>query len=341
MIHMRTLMIAAIGFAALTTTPAHPLRAQADTSAQQAVGLDTAAARRGAAMDSAFARARAMVISGQAAAGRSMGDSILAATREGTEAYGRALYGQAMLAPTAADAELDYQRIIVEYPLSAHAGDALLQLAQLERSQGDRASAIGHLQRFLRENPGSPERARTGLWLAQLLFEERRDQTACGILATARSATAPGDVELQNQMNFYASRCATAAATAAADSVAHADSVKAAAAAAAAARVAAEKKARARARETPAHETSVRKPAPAAASAGRYAVQLAAYATRAEAEKLVRTLHARGIEARVEGDRKPFRVRAGHYATHTEATKAAARFKALGYAGFVTSADGR
>lgn len=337
MIHLRTRMIATAAFAALTTMPARPLRAQADTSARQTANPDTAAARRGAAMDSAFARARAMVISGQAAAGRSMGDSILAATQEGTEAYGRALYGQAMLAPTAADAALDYQRIIVEYPLSAHAGDALLQLAQLERSQGDRASAIGHLQRFLRENPTSPERARTGLWLAQLLFEERSDQTACGILATARSATAPGDVELLNQMNFYASRCATAAANAAADSVARADSVKAAAAA----RVEAEKKARARARAAPARETSARKAAPASASAGRYAVQLAAYATRAEAEKLVGTLHARGIEARVDGDRKPFRVRAGHYKTHTEAAKAAARFKALGYAGFVTSADGR
>ncbi|HUX32362.1 MAG TPA: SPOR domain-containing protein [Gemmatimonadaceae bacterium] len=337
MIHLGRLMTAAMAFAALTTTTARPLRAQADTSTQQVAGPDTAAARRGAAIDSAFARARAMVISGQAAAGRSMGDSILAATREGTEAYGRALYGQAMLAPTATDAALDYQRIIVEYPLSAHAGDALLQLAQLERSQGDRASAIGHLQRFLRENPASPERARTGLWLAQLLFEQRSDQTACGILATARSATAPGDVELQNQMNFYASRCATAAANAAADSVARADSVKAAAAARA------EKRARARARETPARETSARKtaPAPAPASAGRYAVQLAAYATRAEAEKLVATLHARGIEARVDGDRKPFRVRAGRYKTHAEATKAAARFKALGYAGFVTGADGR
>ncbi|HUX32643.1 MAG TPA: SPOR domain-containing protein [Gemmatimonadaceae bacterium] len=337
MMHIRTLMVAAVAWPMLTTAGARSLWAQADTGAQQAAGPDTAAARRGAAMDSAFARARAMVISGQAAAGRSMGDSILAAAPEGTEAYGRALYGQAMLAPTAADAELDYQRIIVEYPLSAHAGDALLQLAQLERSQGDRSSAIGHLQRFLRENPASPERARTGLWLAQLLFEQHSDQTACGILATARSATAPGDVELQNQMNFYASRCATAAANAAADSVAHADSVKAAAAT----RAEAEQKARARAREAPARETSARKAGPAPASAGRYAVQLAAYATRAEAEKLVSTLHTRGIDARVDGDRKPFRVRAGHYKTYAEATKAAARFKTLGYAGFVTSVDGR
>lgn len=328
---VRTLTILTVAWATLLVVGARPLRAQADTSAQQAAAPDTAALRRGAAMDSAFARARALVISGQAAAGRLMGDSILAATPEGTDAYGRALYGQAMLAPTAADAELDYQRIIVEYPLSAHAGDALLQLAQLERSRGDRDAAIGHLQRFLRENPGSPERARTGLWLAQLLFEQHSDETACGILASARAATAAGDVELQNQMNFYSARCAAAAANATADSAARADSVKAAART----RADSIKRARARAREAPARK------APAPAANGRYTVQLAAFATRAEAEKLVSTLHAKQIEARVDGDRKPFRVRAGHYTTRAEATKAAARFKALGYAGFVTSSDGR
>jgi tetratricopeptide (TPR) repeat protein len=257
------------------------------------------------AMDSAFARARRLVVAGQTTTGRQIGDSILAATPTGTDAYGNALYGEAMLAPTADQAELDYQRIIVEYPLSPHAGDALLQLAQLERSRGDRQSAIVHLQRFLRENPGSPSQARTGLWLAQLLFEQNDDVQACGVLKTARAAAPAGDVELQNQMGFYSGRCAAALANAAADSTASADSIKAA----------------------------------AQANEGKYSVQLGAFATKAEAEKMVHALQDHRVDARVDGDRKPYRVRVGHYKTRTEAAQAEARFRKLGYPGFVTKSS--
>ena len=305
---------------------------------------DSTAKASSSAMDSAFARARQLVIAGQTAAGRQIADSILTATSPASPAYGNALYGRAQLAPTAADAEHDYQRIIVEYPLSTHAGDALLELAQLERSRGNRAAATGYLQRFLQENPGSPKRARTGFWLAQLLFEQNADSAACPVLHTAQSAVDAGDVELQNQMNFYSGRCQAAAARAAADSAARADSVRADSVA----RVDAQKKAAARERASTAKKTTPRTPAtktpakqPAAASRGGYAVQVGAYGTAAEAQKAVDRLHTRGIEARVDGEAKPFRVRIGHYTTKAEAGKALAGFKKLGIDGFVTSAGGR
>ncbi len=281
-------------------------------------------------------------------------DSILAATPPGSPAYGNALYGRAMVAPTAADAERDYQRIIVEYPLSAHAGDALLQLAQLERSRGDRSSAITHLERFLQENPTSTKRGRTGLWLAQLLFEENQDLTACDVLDQARAVTAAGDVELRNQMDFYTARCANAL------SVVHADSVAKAAAAdsaradsmrrAEAAKRAAEKRARAKASKTKTDDSAGKhaelRPAPRGAespgqSSVTYSVQVGAYTTRAEADRAVVRLRGRGLEARVDGDRKPFRVRLGHYKTRAEADRAAAQFKKLGLGGFVTAVGGR
>jgi len=284
-------------------------------------------------MDSAFARARRLVIAGRADSGRRIVDSVLAATPAGTAAYGNALYGRAMVAPTAADAERDYRRIVVEYPLSAHAGDALLQLAQLERSQGDRGAAIDHLQRFLRENPASAKRARSGLWLAQLLFEQDDDVQACRILSDARAATAPSDVELQNQMNFYTTRCDVAAAKARADSVARADSLRADSVARADSIRKAERRSRERAR-------AARRAEPSATPTG-YSVQVGAFATKSEAEKLVATLHDRGIEARVDGTRNPFRVRVGHYKTRTAANAARARFKKLGVTGFVTSTTGR
>lgn len=317
-------MIYGICVAALLTGNASSARAQ---------GTDTTGIQSASAMDSAFARARSLVISGQIAAGRTIVDSILAATPVGTAAYGDALYGRATVAPTAADAAQDYRRIVVEYPLSVHAGDALLQLAQIERSQGDRASAINHLERFLRQNPASTKRARTGLWLAQLLFEQNDDVRACGILDQARSVIPAGDVELQNQMNFYTPRCNAATARARADSVAradslHADSVRKA-----------QQRSRARAERTPKQPTKAGQST--TSGAGGYSVQVGAFATSAEAEKLATRLRGRGLEARVDGTRKPFRVRVGRYKTRSEATSALVRLKKAGINGFVTVLDQR
>ncbi len=334
MTHMNTFLTYTVVATALASLGARSAHAQGDTTATRQVAADTTVTAARAAMDSAFERARRLVMSGQTMLGRQVGDSILAATHEGTEAYGEALYGLARLAPTASDAAVDYQRIIVEYPFSGHAGDALLQLAQLERSRGDRVAAIAHLQRYLRENPTSPKRATTGLWLAQLLFEQSEDMRACDILKDARAAANPADVELQNQMNFYSGRCAAAAVQTAADSTAHTDSIKADSIA----RADALKR---RAKTGTAGPRAAKRPAPRPTSDGWYAVQLGAYRTRAQAERLAQTLHGHGIEARVEGDREPFRVRVGQYRTRAEATKAATGFKKLGYSAFVTGVIGR
>jgi cell division septation protein DedD len=296
-------------------------------------------------MDSAFARARQLVISGQTAAGRQIADSILAATPVTSPAYGNALFGRAQLAPTAADAERDYQRIIVEYPLSTHAGDALLQLAQIERSRGDRAAAVGHLRRYLQENPGNAKRARTGFWLAQLLFEQNDDTAACPVLHDAQLAVDPGNVELQNQMNFYATRCRVAEARAAADSLARADSIRADSAAQAEARKKSSARSHAKTPARPATPTtkspSTARTPPATDATGGYAVQVGAYGAKADAQQAADRLHARGIEARVNGTAKPFRVWIGHYKTKAAAATALAEFKKLGIDGFVASTGGR
>ena len=113
--------------------------------------------------DSIFRRARRLVSEGDGAAGRALVDSLLRAAPEGTPAYGDALFWRGALAETAVDAERDYRRVIVEYPLSPYADDALLSLAELEQARGDRAAAYQHLQRFVREHPASPARARAGL----------------------------------------------------------------------------------------------------------------------------------------------------------------------------------
>ncbi|HVZ77229.1 MAG TPA: SPOR domain-containing protein [Gemmatimonadaceae bacterium] len=343
----------------------------------QAQGTDSVHTAASAA-DSAFARARALVQSGKRDAGRQVVDSILAATPVTSPAYGDALYWRGTLAATAADAEQDYNRVIVEFPLASHAGDALLGLAQLEMSRGDRASATGNLQRYIRENGIDSTHANAGLWLARLLFEQGQDAPACSVLGQARAVVPAGNVELRNQMDYYTEHCADVAAQAARDS--------AAAAAAAAAAAPPPPKARPSRREggaasgskkrsardtssatppAPTRDTSsATPPAPTrdtsaaapparerdtsattahapATKAGRYAIQVAAYATRTAADELAHKLERRGLDAHVDGARKPYRVRVGHYATRREADEAAAKLARAGVKGFVTTIDAR
>jgi cell division protein FtsN len=66
-------------------------------------------------------------------------------------------------------------------------------------------------------------------------------------------------------------------------------------------------------------------------------VQVAAYETRAPADRLARSLVTRGIDARVDGTVQPFRVRVGKYSSHQEAVNAAAVLKAKGITGFLTA----
>ncbi len=68
---------------------------------------------------------------------------------------------------------------------------------------------------------------------------------------------------------------------------------------------------------------------------GRYSVQIAAYNTRREAEATAERFVARGMEARVDGEVKPFRVRIGRYATMAQAEAALADLKKKGQNGFV------
>jgi len=270
-----------------------------------------------------FARAKQVVVGGNGPAGRLLVDSVIAATAPDAPEYAEALYWRAALASNAADAERDYRRIVVDYALSPRSGDALLQLAQLELARADRSSATTHLQRFLLENPNHPERGRAGYLLGGALFEQNDPVKACMALGRT-SRDVPADaVELRNQFDYLSSRCAGV------DTIAGSSSNPPRSAADSA--------------TTPARSTHPR-PNPDSsrhgAAPGRYSVQLAAYPTRAAADRLIQKLHAAGLEGRVEGTAKLFRVRVGQYATHADAAAAAKRLKARGFPGFVTPADG-
>ena len=68
-----------------------------------------------------------------------------------------------------------------------------------------------------------------------------------------------------------------------------------------------------------------------------YTIQLAAYDAAAPAEALVKRLQGRGIDARVSGSARPFRVRVGRFATRAEAEREAASLKKRGQSAWVVT----
>jgi cell division septation protein DedD len=293
------------------------------------------------ATDSIFRRARRLVSEGDGAAGRAVVDSMLRAAAEGTAAYGDAVFWRGALAETAAEAERDYRRVIVEYPLSPYADDALLSLAELEQARGDRAAAYQHLQRFVREHPMGPARARAGLAAARLAFEQRDVTRGCAMIADAR-LSAGSDVELRNQIDYHGSRCPTATTSTPAPPSTRPSTTTAAERSApsgvSTGAVAPRSDAGAAgttatvAPPEPGPEPVTKAPPPR----GIWTIQLAAYNTRPDAEALVRKLAARGVKARISGDARPFRVRLDYYQTRQEAAARVADLKQRGIIGFVT-----
>ncbi len=78
----------------------------------------------------------------------------------------RGLWLRGQLTSDAAQAVLDFNRLVVEYPGGPWSDMALLRLAQAAYAAGDSAGAAGHVERLLREYPASPVRAEAEAWLA-------------------------------------------------------------------------------------------------------------------------------------------------------------------------------
>ena len=278
--------------------------------------------------DSLIRRARKLGDDGNAADARRLLDSVLKMTAPESSAYSEALYWRATLATVAVDAERDYRRLLIEAPLSARAEDAMLQLAQLEQARGDRRAATDHLQRFVLSYANNPARPRAAVSLVRLLFEQGQTARGCDALRTAQEAVPTENLELRNQLDFYAPRCVDfpVAPTPAADTASVSkDSTR-------------------RAEPSPSARDTAPKgppavtvpPSTAKSDAAFYSVQVAAYESPQPAIRMTRMLTTRGIEARVDGKTRPYRVRVGKYDTRAQAVKAAAALKSQGISGFVT-----
>lgn len=262
----------------------------------------TASAQVSPAVAARVDAARGLMNFGKGDSARAILDSLVTRMTRGTDDLAEVLYWRAVLSESAADAERDWKRLVIEVPLSPRTASALLRMGELEILRGRPGDARIRFERIARDFPASPERPRAAIWVARSYFEERDVARACEATAALRSIEMPAG-ELQLQADELRGRCRGAAATANGASTTTGTTGTAAAG--------------------------------AAASGMVFSVQLAAYNTRREANAYVSRLAKRGIKARVDGTRKPFRVRVGRYDTREEATAMLAKLKKQGQSGFL------
>ena len=256
-------------------------------------------------VDTAMARIERLVVAGDRSSARYLTDSLLATLPHESPRIADALYWRAATAPSAVDAERDYLRITVEHPYSRRAPDALLALAQLEFARGNRSAARRRFDRLLRDYPSGKHVARASLWSGRLAIEERDMVAGCATLDAGLPHIAADDVELRNQFEYFVSQCERLPAA-------------------------------------PADTLVVAPPADSApAKDAAFSVQVAAYTAQRDATSLAAHLKQRGFDARVVGDKAPYRVRVGRYATREEASAALAKMKAARVSGLVVEAESR
>ena len=258
----------------------------------------------------AIDRARGMTNRGEGAAARRVLDSLVQSQPSGSDESAEALYWRAVLADGASEAERDWKQLAIEAPLSPRMPDALLWLGELALVRRHYPESRRHLERLLQDYRDIPQRPKAMLWIARSYFGEGDTPRACAAVATLRAGQlAAGEIRLQ--ADELANRCAQASSRGAVlDTTAPL---------------------RQGAPDVSVLDSAV----PAKANSGRFSVQLAAYATRADATRMVKRLAARGVTARIDGTRKPFRVRSGRYPTRAAAGKALSALTKRGIKGFV------
>jgi hypothetical protein len=207
---------------------------------------------------------------------------------------GEAAYQLSRIATSAADRERILSGIVIDHPFSPRLPAALLDLGMLELARNDRDRAATHLARYLSTSV-APDSGRTGaaLALGRLLLERGELPRGCAALLTGRSEVPEESIELRNQFEFSIARCQGVDTTAKAEPPPPPDTV------------------------------------PAPRRTGAFTIQIAAYDTKSGADRLAMRLRGQGLEARVVGKTKPFRVRVGRYATRAEAEEATRRVDAV------------
>lgn len=267
--------------------------------------------------DSLYERARRLVEEGDGARGRALVDSLLRLTRDGSPQRANALFWRASLAADTPSAQRDYLLITVDYALTPRAADALLRLAQIDLTAGNRAGARQRLERLVLEHPTTTASAEGWFYLGVVRRDEGDLANGCAALDSARTRLSAGDVERRNRVDFEAQRCRTLPQQSAPPPTPPG---------------------------APPGALPVRVPPPDTVkppTGPQWSVQVAAFRTQAEGDALARTLRARGYEPRVVHLEPYFRVRIGMFNTRQEAAALVTRLRAERTEAIVVEAERR
>lgn len=271
--------------------------------------------------DRAHALAEAVRLgnAGDIFAARRMIDSLVKITTSDSASYADILLERATIAPSVLDASLDYEKIVAELPHKPAARTSLLRLAQRALISADAVKALDYLQRILSDFPEDASVAEAEYWRARALLEVHDIAAACAANHEARvraqSAHSPLESAIESQ-GFVSCGSAPLGQAGTQHGVAISKGV------------------------TPTGvPVAGRNPRATVPSRRKYAVQVAAYATRRDADAMANRLKGKGLDAHVDGNTKPFRVRIGHYATYAEAAKAMRTLKARKISGFVSESN--
>jgi Cell division protein len=259
----------------------------------------------------AIAGAMQLANDGRLSEARAAIDSLLRVIPADSPELADAIFARATAAQSALDANLDYGRIIREFPTSERRQESLLRVAQRSLVAGDDARALDFLLTMKRDYRADSSQAISNYWLGRVLLEERDVSAACTAsreaAAHANSTEAPLRSEILAQVATSCGIPVTLPTTGSgADRLPH-----------------------------PAIPIDSPTGAGTAGQRTIYAIQVSAYAKRADADGLAGRLKKTGLDAHVDGDVKPFRVRIGHYYTYAEAAAALRELKTRKLTGFV------
>jgi cell division septation protein DedD len=141
------------------------------------------------------------------ATARTIADSLVRVLPAEASVMPEALFAKASIAASAADAEADYSRIVNEYRFAVKVPDALMRLALLEGARNNRAGALRHLDRLLRDHGESAVRSRASLMAGRLRLEMNDPARGCELLAAAWASAGLTERDVKDQAESLGAKC--------------------------------------------------------------------------------------------------------------------------------------
>lgn len=254
---------------------------------------------------------------------RSVVKRLLAATASTDSSYAEILYTSGLVAATDYERRVALRRVILEFPQSLWADDALLLLAQVEYANGNPGATVQQISRLLSDYPAAAVKAVGAFWGARAAADMQDGATACRF-ADIGLAAPSDDVELRNQLQYQKQRCSAIASLRSDSSRVAEPAVRDSAKAE-------------RSTPLPAPPPAP-PPAPSRGPAKGFRVQVIAAPTQAKADETAASLQRISYPAVIVKEGGFFKVRTQAFATRAEAQSAMSKIRArLGGQPFIVS----